>query len=228
MFNLKDFATNELEEIKIEEESVSMDKNTWYGTSFELIKAAVKFKVVKLTLFGAFMGLFFLATGDFNKSKNMAEEASLKGARDDYFGLASFFAKETGHKSTKLNIHPFYHTKGVRELEQKYFIDFGREQKFTKVFAYVKYEDQDFIVMKKAARGKGNERISLDDSTFFTMSADDFCEDYFDGFLPGEDMEKVFVKTWRVSGIKNKEGQNRFRCVIGPDTINSFIEDDEE
>lgn len=230
-YDLNQFNANDTQETKLDNDTggININRNTWFGTAWETIKAAIRFKATKLFLFFIFTVAVLFVTGDFNKSKNIADDMSAKGANEDYIGLFGVFAKETGHKSPKLNMHPFYHTKGVRELESKYRIDFGREIKFSKIFAYLKYQEQDFMVMKSAARGRDKERLNLEHSTFFVTSADDHCEDYYDGFVPEEEMEKYFVKSWRVRKIKNKkEGQKRFRCVIGPDTIEDYIEDDQE
>jgi hypothetical protein len=231
-YDLKEFSENQESPKPIDNDTgnLSISSNTLFGTAWEAIKAAIRFKATKLLLFFAFTVAVMLITGDFTKSKNIASDMSDKGANEDYIGLFGVFAKETGHKSTKLNMHPFYHTRGTRALEAKYKVDFGREIKLSKVFAYAVYEDQDFMVMKGVARGKDNERLNLDNWTFFGMSSDDYCEDYFDGFVPDDEMESYFVSgsKWRIKKIKNKEGQKRFRCVIGPDVIEDYIEDDRE
>jgi len=231
-YDLDQFSTNDTKQTTLDNDTggLKVTSNSWFGTFWEIIKATIRFKVTKLVLFMIFTVTVLAVTGDFKKSKNIADDMSEKGAKEDYVGLFGVFAKETGHKSVKLNMHPFFHTTGVRELEAKYRIDFGKEIKFSKIFAYAVYEDQDFMVMKKPARGKDNERLNLDHSTFFGTSADDYCEDYFDGFVPDEDMEKHFVggSKWRIKNIKNKEDQKRFRCVIGPDVIEDYLEDDQE
>jgi len=235
-YDLNQFSTNDTDQTPVDNDtgSISVSNNTILGTIWEAIKAAIRYKVTKLLLFFVFTVAVMLVTGDFKKSKNIANDMSSKGANEDYLGLFGVFAKETGHKSTKLNMHPFYHTKGTRALEAKYKVDFGRDAKFSKIFAYVKYEDQDFMVMKSAARGSENAKLRLEYSTIFGMSASDFCEDYYDGFVPDEEMRSKVVKSLRVRKIKdeltedNDDGEKMFRCVIDPDVIEDFIEDDKD
>ena len=232
-YDLDQFSTNSTQKTTLDNDTggIKIKSNTWMGTAWETIKAAIRFKVTKMLLFLIFTAVVFIISGDFQKSKNVADDMSAKGANEDYIGLFGVFAKETGHKSPKLNMHPFYHTKGVRELEAKYKVDFGRDLKFSKVFAYVIYEDQDFMVMKSAARGSNKVKLKLEYSTFIGNSADDHCEDYFEGYVPDEEMEKIFVKlSWRIRKIKNAPDQDEkmFRCMIDPDVIEDYLEDDNE
>jgi len=234
MFDLNQFSNDSTKEISTDNDTgtVNIPTNGILGTAWETLKATVRFQAAKYVFFAVFFGLFMVVTGDFSKSKNLAEDASYKSANEDYFGLAQFFSKETGHKSTKLNIHPFFHTKGVRALEAKYKIDFGRDIKFSKVMFYMKYKDQDYIAMKKQAYGKDGEKIKLEYSTIIGQSASDYCEKYFDGFVPDEEMRKAVVGTVRGSKIKdelteeNDDGKKMFRCVIDPDVIEDYIEND--
>ena len=231
MFDLNEFSTNQTEETGLDTDTGKSDFLTRHpamNTLWELAKKAIGFQVTRIALLGVFTVAMFAVSWNYNKSIDVAGGLADAGAKDDYVGFFNIFAKESGHKSVKLNMHPFFHTKGVRALESKFNVEFGKKKKFSKIFAYAVYDEQDFMVMKSAARGKDNARLDLDSWTVFGMSADDYCEDYFDGFIPEEEMEKEFVKAWRVKSIKNKEDQKRFRCVIGPDEIDEFIEDDTE
>lgn len=234
MFDLTQFSNDTTQKISTDNDTglVNIPSNGIIGTAWETIKAAVRFKVTKFIFFALFVLVFMIVTGDFTKSKNLAEDASTKSANDDYFGLAQFFAKETGHKSTKLNIHPFYHTKGVRELENKYKIDFGRDIKFSKAMFYFIHNDQEYIALKGPARGAKNEKLKLELSSVFNKSANDYCEKYFDGFVPDEELREIIVDTIRGRKIKdelteeNDGGKKMFRCVIDPDVIEDYIEND--
>jgi len=232
MFNLDEFSdTNQIEETTLDTDTGRSDflvRHPFINTIWELAKKAIGFQATRLILLGIFTIALTAFSWNYNKSVDIASGLADAGAKDDYAGFFSIFAKESGHKSVKLNMHPFFHTKGVRGLESKFNVEFDKKIKFSKIFAYTIYDEQDFMVMRSAARGKDNARLDLDSWTVFGMSTDDYCEDYFDGFVPGEEMEKEFVKSWRVRKIKNKEGQKRFRCVIGSGVIEDFIEDDKE
>jgi len=232
LFNLDEFSdTNQAEETRLDTDTGRSDflvRHPLMNTMWELAKKAIGFQATRLILLGIFTAIMLAVSWNYNKSVDIAGGLADAGAKDDYAGFFNIFAKESGHKSTKLNMHPFFHTKGVRELEMRFNVEFDKKIKFSKLFAYITYDEQDFMAMRSSARGKDNARLDLDHSTFFGMSADDYCEDYFDGFLPDEEMEKAFVKSWRVRKIKNKEDQKRFRCVIGPDVIEDFVEDDKE
>jgi hypothetical protein len=232
LFNLDEFSdTNQTEETRLDTDTGRSDfliRHPLLNTICELGKKAAGYQVARFMFLGVFTVAMMALTMNYTKSVDIAGGLADAGAKDDYVGFFKIFAKESGHKSTKLNMHPFFHTKGVRSLESKFNVEFDKKIKFSKIFAYAIYDEQDFMVMRSAARGKDNARLNLDHSTFFSMSADDYCEDYFDGFLPDEEMEAVFVKSWRVKRIKNKEDQKRFRCVIGPDVIEDFVEDDKE
>lgn len=231
VYDLGEFKENDEESIQVDNDTGKFDavtKNPFMNTVWELVKKALGYQVTRFILMGVFLAIMFLISFDYSKSVDVAGGLSDAGAKDDYFKFFEIFAKESGHKSVKLNMHSFYHTKGVRALESKFHVEFDKKIKFSKIFAYQKYDDQDFIVMKGPARGKNNKRLDLESWTLFGTSADDYCEDYFEGFVPDEEMEAAFVKSWRIRKIKNKEGQKRFRCVIGPDVIQDFIEDDKD
>ncbi len=236
MYDLDKYNTDQEEKTDIDNDTgnYSLSGNGFLNTIWETIKAAARYQVVRMMLFGVFAVAMFAITGDFTKSKHAADSMSTKGASDDYIGLFGAFAKETGHKSTKLNMHPFYHTKDVRRLEQKFELKFGYPIKFSKLFAYVIYEDQDWMVMKSAARGIEREKLTLQWWTLTPgTSADDYCERYFDGFVPNEELKKAFVNMWKIRGIKdelteNSDGEKMFRCVIDSDTIEDYLEDEND
>jgi hypothetical protein len=233
MFSLNDFNSSDTDKTSQETESgeTGLTQNGIISTAWEAIKAAVRFKAAKMFLFIIFTGAIFLVTGDFTKSKNVADDMSTKGANDDYFGLFGAFAKTTGFKSVVSNTHPVYDTKEVKQMELDYELKFKKPIKFSRLFAYVIYKDQDFLVMKKAARGKDRKKLKLELSTIFGTSANDFCEDNFDGFIMDDELQKAFRKNLRISKIKdeltkdNDDGKKYFRCVIDPDTIEDYLDE---
>jgi len=230
--DLNSYKTNTEDKIKFQDDSGSSGllRNTWVYNIWESIKVLIRFKITKWIFFSIVSIPIFLITGDLHKTKNLADEVSTQSARDDYFGLFNTFARESNHKSIKLNLHPVYHTKEVKKLENEIELKYGYPVKFSKLFAYVMYEKQDFLVMKKSALDKNGEKLKLELSTVFGTSANDHCDDLFDGFIMDDDQMKVFIKNWRVSKIKdeltqdNDDGMKNFRCVIGPDTIDDFLE----
>ena len=234
MYDLKDFNTQETDKIPIEGESHPIVNNPIIKTGWETLKAAIRFTVAKKIFFVIFLLFFMIITGDFVRSKNNADQASTKSANEDYFGLGAFIAETFGFKSEISNLHPFFKTKGVRALEAKHKVDFGRDIKISKLFAYAKYDDEDYMVMRREARGKDNQKLVLEYSTIIGMSASDFCDDYFDGFVPDEEMKEVFVDYARIWKVKdelteeNDDGEKLFRCVIGPETIEEYLEYDRE
>ncbi len=233
MFSLNDFNENDIEKTTQETEQgeTIFSQNGLVNTAWEAIKAAVRFKATKAVMFLVVVPVFLFITGDFTKSTNIADDIATKGANDDYWGLFGAVAKETGHKSTKLNMHPFFHTKGVKRLEMEFELKYGYEIKFSKLFSYEIYEKQDYMVMKKPAKGKGKQKQKLELSTIFGTSANDFCDDNFDGSIMDDEMRAQVVKSLRVSKIKdeltkdNDDGEKFFRCVIDSDTIEDYLED---
>ena len=227
MFDLNQFGTNGSDKTKQNGESASIfSKNGFLYTFFEGLKSTIRYKLLALILGSILAVVFFGLTGNWDKSKGMADHAAERGASDDYLGFFDSIASSIGYKSEMTNTHPFYNTSGVRNLESKFYVRFGWKIKFEKEFKYIKYEGEDFFVMKKAARGKDKEKLSLDSWTILGMSQDDYCEDYFEGFVPRKELEDYFLDqtVWSVRSIN---GEGRFRCVIGPDTVEEFLEDDE-
>lgn len=233
MFSIFDFNSDETEKTAQETESgeTALTQNSLVSTAWEAIKAAVRFKAAKMFLFFLFTGAIFLVTGDFTRSTNVADDMSTKGANDDYFGLFGAFAKEAGFKSQVSNTHPVYDTKSIKQMELDYELKFKRPVRFNKLFAYIVYKDQDFLVMKKVARGMKRKKLKLELSTVFGLSANEFCEDNFDGFVMDSEMRKKVVKSFKVSKIRdeltkdNDDGKKFFRCVIDSDTIEDYLED---
>lgn len=231
MFSLNE--QNDIDKTRQETETgeTSIVQNGLVSTAWEAIKAAVRFKATKAVMFLLVVPIFLFITGDFEKSVNIADDIATKGANDDYWGLFGAVAREKGHKSTKLNMHPFYHTNNVKKLELDFELKYKYKIKFSKLFSYVIYEKQDFMVMKKQARGKGRQKQKLELSTLFGLSANDFCEDNYDAFIMDAEMKSQVVKTLRVSKIRdeltkdNDDGKKFFRCVIDSDTIEDYLED---
>lgn len=234
LYNLDNykFETNPEEEIKFEDEIEfsKISNNRFISPVWTILKAMIRTKILQMIFFLVFTFLLFLITGDYNKSKTVANEASTEGVKENYTGLFKIFARESKHKNTKLNVHPVYHTKAVKKLEENLKLKLGYDVKFDDLFAYAIFDQQDFLVMKKAARGKNKDKLKYELSTIFGESANDYCEDFFNGFVMDDEQRKIFIKSWRVSKIKdeltqdNDDGEKYFRCVIGPDTIKDFLE----
>lgn len=236
MFKLSDFSKSNEEKTNLDNDTgnLKINSNSFLGTIWETAKGYARFKFAKTLLFGAFLAIFLIATGDFHRSKFMADDASTKGANDDYFGLGAFVADALGWKSTLSNIHPVFKTLGIKKLEAKYKVEFGRDIKYSKILRYAEYQGEDYLVMAREARGSENKKLILHYSTLFGMSASDFCDDFFDGFIPSEKMRKHFVGYIRINKIKdeltkeNDDGKKLFRCVMPPDVIEEYLEDDRE
>lgn len=231
MYSLDDFNPDDTEKTTQETESDSwfnLSQNGPINTAIEAMKAAIRFAVAK-KIYGVIIFLVVLAiTGKWEHSKTASEELSSQAANDDW-GFFGSFIQEAEIKRTQFNAHPVYKTKAVRKLEHKFEIDYGYPVSFKRLFKYVIYNEQDYLVMKKAARGKNKEKLKLELSTVFGQSADDYCEDYFGGFIMNDKIKKALVKGFRIDSIKdeltkdNDDGKKNFRCVIDPDTIEDYL-----
>lgn len=237
MYDLNEFSTDKQEKTSIDSDTGNrvtdiVSSNSMFNAIFEGAKAALRFKFIALVFLVAGMFVTLALTGDFKKSVNTGKEFSTVASKDDYGGMFDFFIRKTGHRSTKFNSHPFYQTKGAKELELKFASKFGYEISLKELMAYVVYDDQDWIIMKSAARGDNNDKLVLEKWTFVGMSANEYCSKYFDGHVPDDELVNEAVKSIRIWKIKdelteeNDSGAKMFRCVIDPDTIESYLKND--
>lgn len=209
----------------------ALPQNGFINTGLEAIKAALRFAVAK-KLYGIILFLAVLAiTGKWEHSKIASDGLSTQAANDDW-GFFGSFMQEAEIKRSQFNAHPVYKTKAVRKLEHAFELKFGYPVSFKRLFSYVVYKEQDYLVMKKAARGENKKKLKLKLSTLMPgTSADDHCEDYFGGLILNEEMRKEVVSTWKISRIKdeltqeNDSGRKYFRCVIDSDTIEDYLEE---
>ena len=234
-YDLNQFSTDSESKISTDNDTgvFTIPNNKIVQTLWEMFKTLVRYKTTCLVFLSASFIAFLAVTGDFNKSMGDADEVSKAAANDDYAGLFDFFVRKTDHTSPLINSHPFYQTKGARKLEAAYEVEFGTKINLKKLFAYAKYKDRDWIVMKSSATGKDRKKLVLEYHSIMNMDAEDYCAKYFDGYVPDDEMINHFVGKYNIWKIKNEvsednDGPGEFRCVIDPDTIIDYIENDRE
>jgi hypothetical protein len=202
---------------------------------YRLIVGAVRYYTWKMAFYGLLivtipMFAYWAGTTDGLRAEKTADEMSKDAAGYDWIGAIGIFNKNVIRKSTKLNEHPYYHLDKVKEQEKEFFETFGYEIEVGKLFKYYIYDEQEYLVMKRPAKGHDKDKLTLELSTFTGMDAEDYC-DIFKAVIWDDELKQAFKGKMALRGKKgeltqdNDDKARHFRCVILPDTIEDALDD---
>jgi hypothetical protein len=193
-----------------------------------IVKQAIKYGLILVIL--PIVAVYVGNVSGFKISRT-ADQIAAKAAGDDIAGALSLFTKAVIKKSTLTNDHPYYLTQIVEEQEKDYYSECKDVIEIKGLFRYYKHNDQDYLIMKKAAKDCKGETLKLELSTAFTTDAEDYCDNKFNANIWNDELKKVFKNKILIS---NKSGEltqdndseaSHFRCVIMPDTIQDELDD---
>lgn len=212
----------------------SISDNNILSNVWRLVTDGGRWFIWRYIFYGSFL-MMFMAAGYFGIIKQdspdiAADEMSTHVASDGYIEALKVFVKSTDNKNQLLNIHPFYDTDTAREIESNFKDEYGYKIKLKKLFKYYDYNGMDYLVMKKAAKGKDKNKLILELSTMTGTDAEDYC-DIFGAVVWDNELRNVFKDKM---SIRNESGEltqdnddkaSHFRCVIMPDEIQDAIDD---